>query len=215
MKRKDLMETGGTHPTIYHPFVSALLPNLESKTILDVGCGRGIWGFLIKIQRSLKGSEFIGIDLNKNSIKFVKDHNIYTKAICADITKKLPFKEKSADFIICSEVIEHFDKKKGLALLAEFDRIIKPGGRIIVTTPNVWLNMPYVNALDKHYSLWSTKDFIDSGYSVRGIGVKLPFNKIAWYTPIIHSLYYFMTPFSYLFPPLSGLLIAVKDVPAN
>ncbi|HUD45073.1 MAG TPA: class I SAM-dependent methyltransferase [Patescibacteria group bacterium] len=171
MKRESLIELGGTHPTIYHPFISALLPDLENKTVIDIGCGRGIWGFLIKILRSLEGSNFIGVDLNDYSINFVKAHNIYTKVIRSDITKKLPFKDKSVDFIICSEVIEHFGKRKGMALLKEFDRIAKPGARIIVTTPNVWLNMPYKNVLDRHYSLWSVKDFKDSGYSVRGIGV--------------------------------------------
>jgi hypothetical protein len=88
---------------------------------------------------------------------------------------------------------------------------MRPGGRVIVTTPNIWLDMPFDEPLDRHYSLWSVKDFKRKGYNVKGIGIKLPFNKVTWYTPVIHSLYFIMTPFSYLFPPISGMLIAVKD----
>jgi len=211
MTDTKIFELGGTHPTIYHPFVSALLPDLKKKTIVDMGCGRGVWGFLIRTQRDLTKSTFIGVDYNAFYLKFVNHHKIYDKTVRADITKKLPFKDASVDFLICSEVIEHLTKKQGESLLKEIDRIMKPGSRAIVTTPNVWLNMPYNNPLDRHYSLWNKDDFSKRGYMVRGIGAKLPFNKTTWYTPLIHAAYYFMTPFSYVFPQLSGLLVSVKD----
>lgn len=213
MKKKELILFGGTHPTIYHPFVSALIPSdLKGKTILDIGCGRGMWGYMINILRDVRGAKIIGLDLNEDYLSFVRKHKIYTKLIKADLLKKLPIESKSVDFIICSEVIEHIVKKDGEKLLKEIDRIIKPGGRIIVTTPNVWLEMPYVNDLDLHRSLWNTADFTKRGYKVHGIGVKLPFNKAGIQAIIIQSLYFILTPFSYLYPPLSGLLIAVKDV---
>lgn len=202
---------GGTHPTVYHPFLSSLFPNLENKKILDLGCGKGMVGYLIKIQRNLTGSELIGMDISEELLGFSKKHNIYDKLIKGDITKKLPFKDKSFDLIICSEVIEHMEKRIGELLLREMHRIINKDGRIIITTPNVWLEMPSTNYHDQHHSLWKVSDFTKMGYTVRGIGIKLPFNKIAWYTPIIHALYYFMTPISFIFPNISGLLIAYKD----
>jgi len=211
MKSVNSDSFGGTHPTVYHPFLSAIFPDLKNKKILDLGCGKGMVGYLIRAQRDLTNSTLIGMDISVSFLSFVKKHNIYDKLIKKDIAKKLPFGKNSVDIIICSEVIEHMNKETGEKLLNEIDRIIAKGGRVIITTPNVWLEMPSKNYSDQHHSLWKVSDFTKRGYTVRGIGIKLPFNKIAWYTPIIHSLYYFMTPFAFVFPHISGLLIAYKD----
>lgn len=211
-KNQDEFIFGGTHPSIYHPFVSALIPgDLSGKTILDIGCGKGTWGFIIRSQRDLSTSNLIGVDLNPNYLSFIRKHNLYEKVLAADITKRIPLKDHSVDFIICSEVIEHMTKKQGETLLKEIDRLIKDGGRVIITTPNVWLEMPFDNKLDRHYSLWNVNDFRKRGYGVRGVGIKLPFNKQNFLTPLIHALYFITTPFAFVFPELSGLLIAYKD----
>ncbi|MDP2684906.1 MAG: class I SAM-dependent methyltransferase [bacterium] len=211
MKVVNCDSFGGTHPTVYHPFLSALFPDLKNKKILDIGCGKGMVGFLIRIQRDLTNSTLIGMDISDNFLSFTKKYNIYDKLIKADLRKKLPIKDHSVDVVICSEVIEHMKKETGEKLLKEINRIIAKDGRVIITTPNVWLEMPSKNYFDQHHSLWKISDFTKRGYTVRGIGIKLPFNKIAWYTPIIQALYYFTTPISYIFPNISGLLIAHKD----
>lgn len=55
-------------------------------------------------------------------------------AVQADMTKRLPFDDASFDIATCIEGIEHVtDRNK---TLAEFRRILKPGGVLIVTTPN-------------------------------------------------------------------------------
>lgn len=52
-----------------------------------------------------------------------------------DMTKALPYEDCSFDGILHSEGIEHIDNQ--IALLQEFHRILKPGGILIVTTPNL------------------------------------------------------------------------------
>lgn len=54
-----------------------------------------------------------------------------------DITKKLPFDDCSINAIFCEEAIEHVDLKCGLQLLRECYRILKPGGVIRLTTPDL------------------------------------------------------------------------------
>ncbi|MBL4578395.1 MAG: class I SAM-dependent methyltransferase [Flavobacteriales bacterium] len=52
----------------------------------------------------------------------------------ADIMDGIPLEENSVDAIICQEGIEHFsDQAKAFS---EFSRILKAGGRLIITTPN-------------------------------------------------------------------------------
>ncbi len=52
-----------------------------------------------------------------------------------DLNRPLPFADEHFDGILFSEGIEHLDAQ--LACLGEIARILKPGGMLIVTTPNV------------------------------------------------------------------------------
>ena len=53
----------------------------------------------------------------------------------ADATK-LPFKDNSFDTIFNSEMIEHLYPQDSKKMLDEFFRVLKPGGKLIITTPN-------------------------------------------------------------------------------
>ena len=53
-------------------------------------------------------------------------------------THPLPYADESFDLVTCSEVLEHVENYR--AVLREIQRVLKPGGLMVVTTPNV-LNM--------------------------------------------------------------------------
>jgi SAM-dependent methyltransferase len=48
----------------------------------------------------------------------------------------IPLPDASLDLVLCCEVIEHMDVDP-MFLLAEVNRIVKPGGRLFITTPNI------------------------------------------------------------------------------
>ena len=52
----------------------------------------------------------------------------------ANINEGIPVSDNQADFLICQEGIEHFTDQ--LASLKEFNRVLKKGGGLIITTPN-------------------------------------------------------------------------------
>ena len=52
----------------------------------------------------------------------------------ANIRTGIPLEAGSADALICQEGIEHFSDQ--FQALSEFNRVLKPNGRLIVTTPN-------------------------------------------------------------------------------
>lgn len=54
-----------------------------------------------------------------------------------DLTRPLPFPDQSVDGIFCEEVIEHLDRSAGSRLLAECRRILRLGGTLRLTTPNL------------------------------------------------------------------------------
>jgi SAM-dependent methyltransferase len=52
----------------------------------------------------------------------------------AEISEGIPLEDQSVDHVLCQEGIEHFADQ--LQALREFNRIILPGGSLILTTPN-------------------------------------------------------------------------------
>jgi len=104
----------------------ALVPKTKAgRTALDIGCREGYQ--TIYLQK--KGYHVTSIDIEK----------IIPECIVMNVDKKLKFKDNSFDLIWCSEVIEHL--KNPAFSISEFRRVLKPGGRMILTTPNsyFWL----------------------------------------------------------------------------
>jgi 2-polyprenyl-3-methyl-5-hydroxy-6-metoxy-1,4-benzoquinol methylase/uncharacterized protein YbaR (Trm112 family) len=102
----------------------------SAEWVLDVGCG-GAW-----LAKALvpKNRRVISMDISDiNPIKALKNTpSPYHNAVVADVFE-LPIREDSIDCIIASEIIEHVSIPK--AFLGELYKVLKPGGRIIVTTP--------------------------------------------------------------------------------
>lgn len=198
----------GTHPFFYHPFISNFTPIIRGKTVLDLGCGRGLNGCLLHSSRDLTGTTLIGLEINDDYIKSCQEHKIYDKILKHELPT-IPLKDKSVDLILCIEVIEHLTHDEGVKLLDEIDRVGK--GRVIITTPNMFFYTIEGRDEDEHKSLWKIQDFRSRGYKVYGMGIKIPLlwgDRFIW---IKQALYYFFTPLSYIFPQISGGLIAVKD----
>ena len=98
----------------------------KDSLVLDVGCGRGV--NTSKLRRKTK--RIIGLDL-KNYVK--KKYLSDFKLVLGD-GRKIPFKDKYFDFVTCWDVIEHIEEDE--LFLKEIYRVLKPGGRLLMSTPN-------------------------------------------------------------------------------
>jgi len=113
--------------------------NPEQKDeILEVGCGNG--RDLLEIAKT--GCKLTGIDISEEMLEGAKKQlaplkQAQVNIMYADVTK-LDFKDNSFDKIIASEVLEHIPEFE--KALAEMARVLKPGGELVVSTPN-WLSM--------------------------------------------------------------------------
>ena len=81
-----------------------------------------------------------------------------------DATKQFPFKDHSFDYIYCEHMIEHISWDEGLFMLKECRRVLKPQGKIRITTPDleVFVKM-YVNSsgsMNERYIKWSTENVL-------------------------------------------------------
>jgi len=104
---------------------------IEGKKILDFGC----WAGSMTEAIAKKGGKVIGIDYRQSAIDIANDfHKL------SNITYEVrdffsdPFPESFFDCIVFTEVIEHVDNPA--AYLREFNRILQPGGFLILSTPN-------------------------------------------------------------------------------
>jgi len=92
----------------------------QNKTALDIGCRDGYWSkWLVK-----QGYKVTSLDIEPH----------FKGAIQHDLNEGLPFKNNTFDLVLCTEVIEHVQKPS--YLLTEIDRVLKPKGISVITTPN-------------------------------------------------------------------------------
>lgn len=104
----------------------------ETQTLLDVGCGPGT--FLGNFMDD--SIQAVGFDISSSQISYAT--NKYGKENLTFIAGEgdLPFSSASFDVITCIELIEHLDNQEIEKLLKECHRVLKPGGKFIITTPN-------------------------------------------------------------------------------
>jgi len=201
------IETYSQHPLEITPYFASLIPN-NSRTFVDVGCGYGSIGYLLRVHllmSRIKG-ELIGLDVSREYFQHLTQSNVYDHLVLASASA-LPFKDKEIDVSLSIEVIEHLDKREAIRMLQELDRITKK--RAILTTPNGFHQVfEALNIYEIHRSGWTPSELKKFGFKVRGIGIKLWWKKR---NKIVSLLHYLLTPLSLYIPKIGAMLIAWKD----
>ena len=70
--------------------------------------------------------------------------------------------------IICTDVIEHFDKHEGIEQIARWKKWLEPMGALFISTPSVWIEQGAAggNVYETHRSLWTEQDFKNLGFTI-------------------------------------------------
>jgi SAM-dependent methyltransferase len=100
-------------------------------TVLDAACGEG-YGSAILAETA---AEVSGVDLSGEAIAHAKAryHSSNLRFSEADCTS-LPFGDDAFDCVISFETLEHLEQQE--ELLAEFRRVLRPGGFLLISTPD-------------------------------------------------------------------------------
>jgi len=113
--------------------------------ILDCGCGPG--GVLRKI--SPPGWQVFGLDINQAALKAVAEQDSRTAGLVNADVETLPFQSQSFDVICCIGVLCYL--RRDNRAMAELARILKPGGCLFFSVPNLLM----INKLaDPYYYLY-------------------------------------------------------------
>ena len=108
------------------------------KVILDVACGVG-YGSQILAKTGAK--HVTGVDIDPASVEEAKAHYALpnTNFLVAS-AEKLPFPDDSFDLAVSFETIEHLANPT--LFIDELYRVLRPGGSLIISTPNRELTAP-------------------------------------------------------------------------
>ena len=110
----------------FYPFFKDLTNNKTDIHVLDVGAGHG--AFTKKLHE--EGYQVSACDLFPEIF-------YYDEVECkkADLTQTLPYEDGTFDIIIAIEVMEHILDHE--VFFSECSRILKPGGSLVISTPNI------------------------------------------------------------------------------
>jgi SAM-dependent methyltransferase len=107
--------------------VAREMVSLPKGKVLDLGCGDGDYA------KRLKDLGFNVIAGDIDVARFRYKNEIEFKH--CDITKEMPFPDKTFDYVLLMEVVEHL--RNPYAAISEINRIIKNNGHLIASTPNI------------------------------------------------------------------------------
>ena len=106
-----------------------------SMRVLDAGCGSGVFSDMVA---AVPGTHVTAVDGNREAILFARQQfgrsNLEFRNGLVD---ELAFESASFDRVSCLEVIEHIHPEQGRAVLRTFHRLLSPGGRLLISTPNM------------------------------------------------------------------------------
>jgi len=118
------------------------------RAALEIGCGDGFFSAAL----AERGCTVTGIDLSAEGIAKAQRRVPAAKFLQHDLANPLPFADKVFEVIWCSEVLEHLFAP--LSVLEQAYRVLRPGGRMLITVPYHGLlkNLGIaLFAFDRHY----------------------------------------------------------------
>jgi ubiquinone/menaquinone biosynthesis C-methylase UbiE len=109
----------------------------EVDAALDVGCGDG------RLTGELSAKAVVGADVSQVALSRARQR-LPDAVDLVELAPEqdLPFADNQFDLVLCAETLEHVQDVQ--RLLSEVRRVLRPGGRLAVTTPAhmVWIRPP-------------------------------------------------------------------------
>ena len=102
--------------------------------VLDVGCGQGRFLDLLK-ERGIEG---LGLDASADAVAAcVARGHVAVHGDASVLLKRLYEERRKFSGALLAHVVEHCDGAAAMALIAACARVLEPGGRLLIATPNV------------------------------------------------------------------------------
>ena len=141
---------------------------MKNGIFLNLGCGTDI---------REPGNGWINIDVRKLS---------GVNQIC-DV-RHLPFKDESVNYILASDILEHFSYFETVPILVEWKRVLKPTGTLEIRVPNLeYIVKRYLDPNDKTWNAEYTSLHLMGGQNYETNYHYIVFD-IPWFKSIVQSV---------------------------
>ena len=115
----------------YERVILSILEENPRAKFVDLGCYDG--RFTSKMADKIRARKVFGIDLVKEELDKACEKGITCKI--GDLNEPLPFRDGSFDVVCAIQIIEHLSETD--RFLKEVHRVLKPGGYLVISTPNL------------------------------------------------------------------------------
>lgn len=171
-------------------FARLLDPGLkpDSARILDVGTSTGT---NLRLLTDLGFSHVVGVELNPSAAEFARQKT-GVEVLVADSTA-LPFEDCEFDCVFATDVIEHIEDDE--AALKELARVLRPGGKLIITVPafmSLWGLQDDLSHHHRRYRIRQLRRIID--------GAKLTVDESFYFNFLLFPAVFLVRRLMRLFP---------------
>jgi ubiquinone/menaquinone biosynthesis C-methylase UbiE len=106
--------------------------------VLDIGCGDGTFLERLAARIADPAVSFVGVDYSEHQL--AKAARLPFEFHACDLGEGIPLPDQSVEVVHAAEIIEHLYDPD--LLIEECARVLRPGGHLVVTTPNLqaWFN---------------------------------------------------------------------------
>lgn len=178
-----------THKRRIARTLDLLLQEKPKGKLLELGTGKVI---PMSLQQLAPELEVHVTDFNLNKPKvdtmLIEDRKVSTYRIDLE-TQPIPVEDSTFDFVLCCEVIEHLELDP-MFMMSEINRVLKPNGTLILTTPNItssralWKMLrgmdPYFYMQYRHKPKLYRHNYEYSEYSIREVVKAAGFTGRVW-----------------------------------
>ena len=143
----DLEYTLTFHSPGIEPWITGLLKKFKPDSVLDIGCGLGFWGLILKGYLGI--SKVVGVDINPTKVEFVKRLNVYDELYVSDI--------RSFNYLEPFDVVIAVESIHGILdenLLERLEDFVKRGGLIILALPLMSRSLTISDMIKRGYVVY-------------------------------------------------------------
>lgn len=161
-------------------------PRVPPKSkVLEFGCGSGIF---VK-ELAAAGYESFGLDISADAVRFGELQGVQNLAVIEG--HRIEFPDNTFDAVLCLDVLEHIEKEKWA--LKEIERVVKPGGFVVIMVPAFMF-------------LWGVQDEVAHHYRRYTMGGLLKKMRSATSLPVVRKSYFN----TFLFPPIAAVRLVCR-----
>lgn len=153
--------TDAAHQEHLHRYMFAAEYLRTPCRLLDIACGIGYGSR--HLADVAHGISVVGIDISEQAVDYATSH-FSADNVCFKVGDgtKLPFPDDLFDYVTSFETVEHIPEYE--VFLSELQRVLKPGGTLVISTPNREFTNPFGSIASRppsrhHIHEWQISEF--------------------------------------------------------